>query len=67
MALLKNRPEVTVGKIARTIKLSLTATSRHLALLRVLDLVEKDQRSLEVYYSLSKSPSRVVKNILAEL
>jgi len=67
LTILKNQAEATVGEIADYLKLSLTATSRHLSLLRSLDLVDRDQRSLEAYYSLSKSQSRVVRNILLEL
>ena len=67
LAFLKNKHEATVGQIAEAIKLSFTATSRHLSVLRSADLIEKDQRGLEVYYSLEASPARLVKNILAEL
>ena len=67
LSLLKKKSEATVGEIANSIKLSLTATSRHLALLRALDIVDKEQRGLEVYYFLSKNKSRIVRNILSEL
>ncbi len=64
---LKNIKEATVGDIAGELRLSITATSRHLALLRAFDLVERDQRGLEAYYSLAKVQTRVVKNVLSEL
>jgi ArsR family transcriptional regulator, virulence genes transcriptional regulator len=67
LALLKKQKEATVGDISQVIKLSFTATSQHLAILRSVDIVERDQRSLEVYYSLGTSQSRIVKNILTEL
>ena len=67
LALLNGESEATVGEIAHTIKLSFTATSRHLGILRAVDLVEKDQRGLEVYYSLSKNLGRIVTNVLTEL
>ena len=67
LAFLKTKPEATVGDISRHIKLSFTATSQHLGLLYRVDLVEKDQRSLEVYYSLARNQDRLVKNLLLEL
>lgn len=66
LALLKKK-EASVGEIASSIKLSLTATSRHLGILRAVDLVEREQRSLEAYYSLSRSQTKVVRHILSEL
>ena len=67
LAFLKNKSEATVGEISRHIKLSFTATSQHLSVLYKADLVDKDQRSLEVFYSLAKSQERLVKNILLEI
>jgi len=49
------RKEATVGNVSREIKLSFKSTSRHLAVLFSADLVEREQRNLEVYYSVSKS------------
>ncbi len=45
--------ERNVGAIARKMKLSLDATSRHLMIMYRANLIERDQRSLEVYYSLN--------------
>ena len=47
---LKNRKEATVGEISETIRLSFRSTSRHLAVLSNADILEKEQRSTEVYY-----------------
>lgn len=52
---LKRKKEATVGDIAGEIKLSFKSTSRHLGILSGADLVEKEQRSLEVYYRLASS------------
>lgn len=47
--------EAKVGDIADKIKLSFKATSKHLALLYSADIVDKEQRSLEMWYKLSPS------------
>jgi DNA-binding transcriptional ArsR family regulator len=51
---LKKRKEATVGDIAEAIKLSFKSTSRHLTLLAAADVVDREQRSLSVYYRISK-------------
>jgi len=56
--------EATVGDIAKEINLSFKSTSRHLHVLFAADCVEKDQRSLEVYYRLAPSALRVTRTIL---
>ncbi|MEK7500380.1 MAG: metalloregulator ArsR/SmtB family transcription factor [Patescibacteria group bacterium] len=50
---LKNQKESTVSGIAEKIRLSFRATSKHLGVLAATDIVEKDQRSSQVFYSLS--------------
>lgn len=64
---LSKKKEVNVGDIAERIKLSFKSTSRHLAILRSADLVDKDQRSLESFYSLSPDMPEVVKQIIHNL
>ena len=64
---LKKAKEATVGDIAGEIKLSFAATSRHLGVLSAADIVEKEQRSLEMWYSLNSSYSQAAKNIVALL
>jgi len=51
---------MTVAEIAGEINLSFTSTSKHLAILRQLDIVDSQQKSLSVYYSISKSLPEVV-------
>ena len=46
---LKQKKEAPVGEIAEAIKLSLRATSKHLGVLASVDIVEKDQRSLQIF------------------
>ncbi len=53
LAYLKKRREAAVGDISREIKLSFKSTSKHLNVLRVVDIVERDQRGLQMFYCLS--------------
>lgn len=62
---LSKHKEANVGAIADTIRLSLTATSRHLAILEGTGFLEKDQRSLNVYYRISTKASSVLRAVLA--
>lgn len=64
---LKGREEATVGLIAEHIHLSFKSTSRHLAVLFSAGVTEKDQRGLEVYYSLSPVRHPTIKQILSIL
>ena len=67
LAHLKKEQEESVGKIAEHIRLSFKATSRHLSVLLSADIVEKNQRRTEVYYSLSKATHRIVLETLRHL
>ena len=62
---LKQEKEAPVGEIAGAIKLSLRATSKHLGILASADIVEKDQRSLQIFYSLSGNQKPIVKTALS--
>jgi len=64
---LKNHREAPVGEIAHEISLSFKATSKHLGILAVADIVERDQRNLQVFYRLAKnqkSPAKPVIDLL---
>jgi DNA-binding transcriptional ArsR family regulator len=61
---LKTHPEATVGDLASAIKLSFRSTSKHLAVLLAADVVEREQRSLLMFYSLSTDPSRHLRRLL---
>lgn len=50
---LKSRKEASVGQIAEEIKLSFKATSKHVGILFAADILEKEQRSLYVVYSIA--------------
>ena len=60
---LKKEQESSVGKIAENIKLSFKATSKHLGILAAVDIVEKEQRSLQMYYKLNPNLHPLVKYI----
>ena len=64
---LKERREASVGEIADHIKLSIKATSKHLVLLSANDIVEREQRSLQMFYSLVKQQKPVVSRIITLL
>lgn len=60
---LSRKKEATVGDIAKNIKLSFKSTSRHLTILYAADLVEREQRSLQIFYSIQAKPHPLVKYI----
>ena len=64
---LKAAKEASVGDIAEEINLSLKSTSRHLGVLATADILDKEQRSLQVFYRLAVSPKLIVKQLLAIL
>lgn len=64
---LKRNREANVRIIAEAIELSFKATSKHLAKLRSLDIIERHQVSLEVWYRLSKTQHAIVNKLLSLL
>ncbi|MDO8589837.1 MAG: metalloregulator ArsR/SmtB family transcription factor [bacterium] len=60
---LKKSKEATVGDIAEHIKLSFKATSKHLHVLAAVDIVEKEQRGLQMWYRLPSQPHHISKYI----
>jgi len=60
---LKKAKEDTVGDVAAEINLSFKATSKHLAVLYAADIVEKEQRSLMMFYRLSPNLHHLAKYI----
>lgn len=64
---LKENGEAPVAEIAGEIKLSFKATSKHLGILAALDILEKDQRSLQMFYRLAASQKLAVKQTLSLL
>ena len=64
---LKQNKEAPVSDIAREIKLSFKATSKHLGVLAANDIVERDQRSLQMFYRIAYSQKPAVRHILSLL
>ena len=64
---LKKEKEAKVGDIAEKIELSFKATSKHLALLLSADILEREQRGLQMWYKLSLSQHNIVKYISNQL
>ncbi|MDP3727587.1 MAG: metalloregulator ArsR/SmtB family transcription factor [bacterium] len=64
---LKQNREAPVADIAGAIRLSFKATSKHLAVLAAADLVERDQRSLQMFYRIASDLKPVARHIIALL
>ena len=62
--LLSRKKELPVAEIAREIHPSFTSTSKHLGMLRQLDILDRRQESLTVYYRLAVPLPTVVKSVL---
>lgn len=61
---LKQNKEAPVAEIAEAINLSFKATSKHLGVLAAIDIVERDQRSLQMFYCLASNQKPAVRYIL---
>ncbi len=64
---LKTMKEASVGDIAEEIKLSFKATSKHLGVLSAAGVVDREQRSLQMFYCLAPNsplPARSVISLL---
>jgi ArsR family transcriptional regulator len=61
---LKDKGETSVGDIAEAIRLSFRSTSRHLGVLASADIVEKEQRSLQMFYRLQEPQHPAAKSII---
>ena len=67
LAYLKRAHEANVGRIGGEIHLSLVSTSKHVVILYRAGLLEKEQRSVEVFYRLAKPPEVFVDDLLKKL
>lgn len=64
---LKKQKRASVSQVARKIKLSIKSTSKHLSILAAVDIIEREQRSLNVYYSLFSHQKPIEKCIISML
>lgn len=67
MSYLKKNGDTSVGEIAREIRSSFKATSKHLGVLLGADIVEKDQKGFEVHYRLAASQKPAASRIIGLL
>jgi len=56
--------KASVGQVAKEIKLSFKATSKHLGLLSAADIVDREQVNLQMFYSLSRPLSGILKSVI---
>ncbi|MBI2582773.1 winged helix-turn-helix transcriptional regulator [Candidatus Azambacteria bacterium] len=61
---LKKHREAPVKEVAGAIRLSFKATSKHLNILAGVDILEKDQRSLQMFYRLAPTQKPGIKHII---
>ena len=64
---IKKSGRASVGEVADAIKLSFKATSKHLMILGSADILEKEQISLTMLYSISKDNHPIVSKLLSIL
>ena len=64
--LIKER-ELPVAEISKQINLSFTSTSKHLGILRQLDIVDRRQESLTIYYRLADPLPYVIKQLVVTI
>jgi len=64
---IKKKKEASVGDIADEIKLSLKSTSRHLAVLFSAGILDREQRSLQVFYKVATEIVEPIRRIVSTL
>lgn len=64
---LKVKKEASVGDIAKAIRLSVKSTSKHLVILASVDILEKEQRNLYMYYRLAAKQESLIRTLLSIL
>jgi len=61
---LRDKGEAPVAEIAEEINLSFKATSKHLGVLAARGIIDRDQRSRQMFYCLVDKQSSTVKHVL---
>ncbi len=64
---IKRRREASVGDIAEAIPLSIKATSKHLGILVAADVLEREQRNIQVFYTIARDLPGVAKMLITLL
>jgi DNA-binding transcriptional ArsR family regulator len=63
ISFIRKKKQANVGEIAEAIKLSFKSTSRHLNILRSSGILDREQSSLYVIYSISNEQSDILKKV----
>ena len=61
---LKNNREAPVGEIAGAIRLSFRSTSKHLGILSAADIIDREQRNLQIFYRLAENQKSAASAII---
>ena len=61
---LKYKKEASVSEIASNLRLSFRSTSRHLAILRGSDILDKEQKGALAFYSLNQKAHSAIRHLL---
>lgn len=67
VSFLKKKKEATVGNIAEEIRLSFRSTSKHLGVLAAAGILEREQRSVQMYYKVASdmpAPARTIISVI---
>lgn len=67
LKVLKLKKEMSVGEIAKEIKLSFKSTSRHLNILISTDVVERKQVGLMMFYRLPGKVNQILEKVISAL
>lgn len=65
--LIKRNKEMTVGDVSSGLKISFKATSKHLSVLATADILEKEQRSIQMFFRLAPDMPESARRIVALL
>lgn len=60
---IKNKRTATVTAIAEHLKLSFKSTSKHLAVLFSAGILDKEQKSLSMFYSVAEPLPKIAKHV----
>lgn len=67
LRIIHNHKEINVGDLAERLRLSFKATSKHLGVLVGADILEKEQRSSEMFFSISRSLPEAARRVISLL
>mgnify|MGYP000328605821 CR=1 FL=1 len=67
LALLTKQGGTTVGEVSKEIGATFKATSQHLKILDGADLVRKEKKKNNIFYSLARFPQESLRRKIAEL